>query len=65
MAHDFSRSVWSPLVFNRVGSWPVTSWCGFIGFLTGSMLPLIMKRLGADPASSSAPFVATLSTLLG
>ena len=28
--------------------------------LTGSMLPIILKRLGADPAVSSAPFVATL-----
>ena len=30
------------------------------GSLAGSMLPLILKRLGLDPATSSAPFVATL-----
>lgn len=30
------------------------------GSLTGSMLPFILKRLGFDPASASAPFVATL-----
>jgi len=30
------------------------------GSLTGSMLPLLLKKLGADPATSSAPFVATL-----
>ncbi|HEY0244290.1 MAG TPA: magnesium transporter, partial [Mucilaginibacter sp.] len=30
------------------------------GSLSGSMLPLLLKRLGADPATSSAPFVATL-----
>ena len=30
------------------------------GTLVGSMLPLILKRLGADPAASSTPFVATL-----
>ena len=36
-----------------------------LGSLTGSMLPLIMKRLGADPASSSAPFVATLVDVTG
>ena len=30
------------------------------GTLAGSMLPMILKRLGADPAVSSAPFVATL-----
>lgn len=31
----------------------------------GSMLPLILKRLGADPAVSSAPFVATLVDVTG
>ena len=30
------------------------------GTITGSMLPTVLKRLGADPAVSSAPFVATL-----
>ena len=30
------------------------------GTITGSMLPIVLKRLGADPAVSSAPFVATL-----
>lgn len=35
------------------------------GTLAGSMLPFIMKRLGADPATSSAPFVATLVDVTG
>lgn len=35
------------------------------GTIAGSMLPLILKRLGADPASSSAPFVATLVDVTG
>ena len=35
------------------------------GSLVGSMLPLILKRLGADPAVSSAPFVATLVDVTG
>lgn len=35
------------------------------GTLSGSMLPLILKRAGADPASSSAPFVATLVDVTG
>ena len=30
------------------------------GTITGSMLPIVLKRLGADPAVSSAPFVATV-----
>jgi magnesium transporter len=35
------------------------------GTLSGSMLPMILKRLGADPAVSSAPFVATLVDVTG
>lgn len=35
------------------------------GSLAGSMLPLLLKKLGADPASSSAPFVATLVDVTG
>jgi magnesium transporter len=31
-----------------------------IGSLSGSMLPFLLKRLGFDPASASAPFVATI-----
>lgn len=35
------------------------------GTLSGSMLPILLKRLGADPAVSSAPFVATLVDVTG
>lgn len=35
------------------------------GTIAGSMLPLIMKRFGFDPATSSAPFVATFSDVTG
>ena len=35
------------------------------GTLNGSMLPLLLKKLGADPAVSSAPFVATLVDVTG
>jgi magnesium transporter len=35
------------------------------GTIAGSMLPFLMKRLGADPATSSAPFVATLVDVTG
>lgn len=35
------------------------------GTLTGSMLPFLMRRLGFDPAASSAPFVATLVDVTG
>jgi len=35
------------------------------GCLAGSMLPFVLKRLGFDPASASAPFVATLVDVTG
>ncbi|MFD2598559.1 magnesium transporter [Sphingobacterium corticis] len=35
------------------------------GSLIGSMLPFILRRCGADPASSSAPFVSTLVDVSG
>lgn len=35
------------------------------GSLTGSMLPLILRRLGFDPAVASAPLVATLVDVTG
>lgn len=35
------------------------------GTLSGSMFPLLLKRLGQDPAVSSAPFVATLVDVAG
>ena len=35
------------------------------GTLAGSMLPFLLKRLGLDPATSSAPFVATLVDVTG
>lgn len=35
------------------------------GTLTGSMIPMILKRFRLDPATSSAPFVATLVDVTG
>ena len=35
------------------------------GTLCGSMLPILLKKLGFDPATSSAPFVATLVDVTG
>jgi magnesium transporter len=48
----------------------LTIWVSLIGVvlwgtLAGSMLPLLLKRLGMDPAVSSAPFVATLVDVTG
>ena len=35
------------------------------GSLSGSMLPFLLRRIGLDPATSSAPFVATLVDVSG
>jgi magnesium transporter len=39
--------------------------CVLSGTLAGSMLPFLLRKLGADPASASAPFVATLVDVTG
>ena len=36
-----------------------------MGCVVGSMLPLLLKRLGLDPATSSTPFIASLVDVLG
>lgn len=36
-----------------------------LGTVTGGLLPFFLKRVGLDPASSSAPFVATLVDVAG
>lgn len=36
-----------------------------LGCTVGSLFPLLLKRLGIDPATSSAPFIASLVDVLG
>jgi magnesium transporter len=48
----------------------MTIWVSVIGVVTvgtmvGSMLPFVLRRFRLDPASASAPFVATLVDVLG
>lgn len=48
----------------------LTVWLSLIGVVTfgsivGSMLPFLLRRLGFDPATASAPFVATLVDVTG
>jgi magnesium transporter len=48
----------------------LTVWGSLIGVVTfgslaGSMLPFLLRKLGFDPATSSAPFVATLVDVTG
>lgn len=35
------------------------------GVIVGSMLPFVLRRLGADPATSSNPFIATICDVTG
>jgi magnesium transporter len=66
MQHGIIRDLYGPhwmlialtVGFSLIG---VVLW----GTLSGSMLPIILKKLGADPAVSSAPFVATLVDVTG
>ena len=67
-------AIWHSIVPNiygphwmRIGGAVGISLVGVVlwGTLSGSMLPLLLKRLGADPAVSSAPFVATLVDVTG
>jgi magnesium transporter len=67
-------SVWSYVFPNTYGDhWGLVaatvgvSLVGIVmwGSLMGSMLPLVIKRCGFDPATSSAPFIATLVAVTG
>ena len=62
MGHEMYGEHWE-LVASVVGG----SLVGVVlwGSLAGSMLPFALKRIGADPATSSAPFVATLVDVTG
>jgi magnesium transporter len=65
MAFDFADLVWRALdvyCFTvGIALVGVVLW----GTISGSMLPILLKKLGADPAVSSAPFVATLVDVTG
>src|SRR4026208_1868444 len=55
---DHSLMIGLTVGFSLIG---VVLW----GTITGSMLPIFLKKLGADPATSSAPFVANLVDVTG
>ena len=66
--------VWEKIHFTDYGAHYLliafTVWAALIGVVTfgttaGSMLPFLLRRLGFDPATSSAPFVATLVDVTG
>lgn len=66
--------IWQKLHFYDYSSnWPIVGLTVFFsligvvlwGTMAGSLLPLFIKRLGGDPAVSSAPFIATLVDVTG
>jgi magnesium transporter len=69
----FRVGLWEVLFHAYRGHWALigsTVGLGVLGVvtfgtLTGSMLPFLLRRVGADPASASAPFVATLVDVTG
>jgi magnesium transporter len=61
--HLFDYGVHYHLVALTVGLALIGIVC--FGSLAGSMLPFVLKRVGFDPASASAPFVATLVDVTG
>lgn len=66
LAAQFSAQVYGPH-YVLIGFVVAVAIMGVVlwGTLTGSMLPLLLRRLGLDPATSSAPFVATLVDVTG
>jgi magnesium transporter len=69
----FRVTIWS-LFSNAYGDfWPMIALTICItlngvvlwGTITGSLLPLILKKIGANPATSSAPLVATIVDVVG
>ncbi|WP_409562162.1 magnesium transporter [Hyphomicrobium sp. B1] len=67
-------SLWQTIgIFDYGPHWQLvalTVGLGLIGIVTfgslaGAMLPFLLKRIGFDPASASAPFVATLVDVTG
>ncbi|MBM4244286.1 MAG: magnesium transporter [Deltaproteobacteria bacterium] len=62
LAFDAYGEHWGPIAITVAGSL-----VGVVTFgtLAGSMLPFVLRRLGLDPASASAPFVATLVDVTG
>jgi magnesium transporter len=67
-------TIWQKLgLFNYSEHWPLVAATIFFtlvgivmwGTLSGSMIPFALKRAGIDPATSSAPFVATLVDVTG
>jgi magnesium transporter len=81
LVREFGQGLVLGLMLATIGMARVWMWGDGIGFMAtigvtlvaiplmgctvGSMLPLFLKRVGVDPATSSTPFIATLIDVLG
>jgi magnesium transporter len=66
----FAWQMWSPIYGEHFGLVALTvalSVLGVVmwGTLAGAMLPFLLRRVGLDPASASAPMVATIVDVTG
>jgi magnesium transporter len=64
LGHDYGANGLNP---HLVALTVAISLVGVVTFgtLAGAMLPFVMRRLGFDPASASAPFIATFVDVTG
>jgi magnesium transporter len=58
---DYGKYHWLVAITVGLALIGVVAW----GTIGGAMLPFVLRRLGLDPATSSAPFVATLVDVTG
>jgi magnesium transporter len=81
LLREFGQGLVLGLMLASVGMMRVAMWGDGVGFMftigvtlvaipllgctVGSMLPLLLRRIGVDPATSSTPFIATLIDVLG
>jgi magnesium transporter len=81
LVREFGQGLVLGLMLASVGMMRVAMWGDGVGFMftigvtlvaipllgctVGSMLPLLLRRIGVDPATSSTPFIATLIDVLG
>jgi magnesium transporter len=67
LGHDYGANGLHPISPHLVALTVAISLLGVVTFgtLAGAMLPFVMRGLGFDPASASAPFIATFVDVTG
>ena len=65
MSGDEQAKLRRALPAHRSDGRDLRAWCRDVWVVSGAMLPFLIKRIGFDPATASAPFVATLVDVTG